>query len=92
MSKIKDGPFTLREITVDWLETHGYDGLYSEDGDCACQLSDLMPCGEPGVGCSAGYKAPCGDDCYLGGDCEFHIQSEKSDRAVGDVGTCDTLD
>ena len=38
---------TLREILVDWLKSHGYDGLCNSDNDnCGCSLDDFMPCGD----------------------------------------------
>lgn len=62
------------------LQKHGYDGLWNPDGDCACQVSDLYPCGERGDNCSPGYKIPCpqGDGCDLGcGQNGWHISSSK---------------
>ena len=43
---------TVREIVKDWLKTHKCDGLCN-DMPCSCGLSDLMPCGEPGMDCVA---------------------------------------
>jgi len=69
----------VQEIIIDWLTSHGYDGLYNADGQCACKLGDLMPCGEPGIDCAPGYLAPCpgtaSETCD--GDCAFHIVAEK---------------
>ena len=70
---------TLKDIAVAWLKANGYDGLYNA-GECGCENSDLMPCGEPSpIGCSPGYKIKCpgGDfsNCY--GDCGFHIGATK---------------
>ena len=42
----------LREIVRDWLKTHGCDGLYYE-GECSCDIDDLMPCGQPCLDCVA---------------------------------------
>ena len=40
----------------EWLDENGYDGLYVS-GTCACDLSDLAPCGEgPSSDCKPGYK------------------------------------
>jgi hypothetical protein len=63
---------TVREIVTQWLIDHGYDGLWNEAGECACDLSDLIPCGGPCDECQAGYKTPC--DC---GEHHYHIGKEK---------------
>jgi len=65
-------PNDIWNILQDWLFTHGYDGLFDNDGECACELDDLMPCGEPSPNCTAGYRAAC--DC---GDHDFHIRSRE---------------
>ena len=64
---------TLKEIAQQWLTLNGYDGLYHEDGLCACEIGNLMPCDQPGPECKAGYRKPC--DCGEG--CRFHIGKEK---------------
>ena len=77
---------TVREIVATFLRDEGYDGLFCPNDDCACQLSDLFPCGEFGDDCEAGYKEPCPDGC---GEHEFHILRDKP----GPVGheECDEL-
>lgn len=48
--------------TGEKLKANGFDGLYSDGGECACDLSDLAPCGETEDGgdfingCHGGYK------------------------------------
>lgn len=60
------------------LAKAGYDGLYSPDGECACLVGDLYPCGERQDDCEPGYKVPCpGATCYLGGDCDWHVAPTK---------------
>jgi len=49
---------TLKEIVRQWLDEHGYDGLYRE-GECGCLKDDLMPCDNPSEHCEAGYRLPC---------------------------------
>jgi len=61
----------LRDIMKQWLEANGYDGLYNSQVDCACELSDLFPCGEPALECSAGHKTAC--DCKEKHN--FHIKA-----------------
>jgi len=72
----------VREIVKDWLADHGYDGLFSPDGLCACKLDDLMLCGDAGDECMPGYLAPCPgpDSETCGGDCAFHIVATKPEE------------
>lgn len=44
------------EIVELYLVSNGFSGLVQEDADCGCELSDLAPCGDMGMSCSAGYK------------------------------------
>jgi hypothetical protein len=48
----------------EWLSLRGYEGLYCEDCECGCELSDLMPCGEGYQSCSPGYKKEDGRGEY----------------------------
>ena len=57
-----------RGIVLEYLTRHGYDGLCDSDGECACALDDLAPCGELSADCCPGHYAQC--DC---GDHDFHI-------------------
>jgi hypothetical protein len=69
------------KIVEAWLKGNGYDGLCTED--CGCLVGDLMPCGEFGTKCEAGYKRPCPgpEDCenanYSGSPCTWHIGLKK---------------
>lgn len=77
---------SVRTIVRQHLLAAGYDGLYSTEDWCACELDDLMPCDYDctTVGnCEPGYKVPCpgGDECEWGGDCEWHIAKEKPDAS-----------
>ena len=66
----------IREIVSEWLKEHGYDGLYSQD-ECACALSDLMPCGEVfPEDCEPGYKV----DCPRGHEYNFMITENKEEE------------
>ena len=80
---------TVREIVKQYLQENGYDGLYYNS--CACEISDLMPCGEYFADCKPGYKIPCPgpESCALGGECLFHIgpkrpQPDKDQKGKGD--------
>lgn len=57
MSKI-----TVRSFVADWLKEHGYEGLVNYDGECGCQINDLMPCENSiaGLGdCRPAYRYEC---------------------------------
>lgn len=60
---------TVVDIVREYLQQHGYDGLWNEYGECSCTPDDLVPCGESLSDCQPGYKVKC--DC--GGGCMFHI-------------------
>jgi hypothetical protein len=58
---------SVKEIVKTYLESNGFDGLYSS-GECGCIISDLMPCGtESALDCLAGYKSPAPEDCEWAG-------------------------
>jgi hypothetical protein len=63
------------EIVRLYLVEHGYDGLY-EPGECACQVGDLMPCGEYAGCCRPGYRQRCDGTCAAG-RCDYHIGEDK---------------
>jgi len=58
-----------KPVTYKWLLKNRYDGLY-HDGDCACELNDLHPCGmevsEIRGHCQPGYKKFAQEDGELG--------------------------
>ena len=62
----------VKEIVLSWLEANGYEGLYNSDGECGCEIADLMPCCEAFDSCLPGYKAP-----YEDGERDWQIQEEK---------------
>lgn len=67
------------EMIIKYLTDNGFDGLFSEN-ECACELADLMPCGEDNIGeCRAGYKV----ECLCGGGHKFHICENKLDWEQG---------
>lgn len=65
---------SILDIVRRYLSAGGFDGLYSADGECACDTDDLAPCGETPQDCRAGYKVPCPSTC---GAHDWHIQDEK---------------
>jgi len=71
---------TAKQTVRAYLEANGFDGLGCEH--CSCFLPDLMPCGEPGDWCEAGYKIPCpgAEACDQGEDCQWHIGEMKEGK------------
>jgi hypothetical protein len=67
---------TTQEIVKQYLEANGFDGLFQE-GECACLLSDLMPCDEIHSDCEAGYRIPCDPEACNADGCDFHIGPVK---------------
>lgn len=51
----------VREIVEKYLETNGYDGLFSPY-ECACKRGDLMPCESDVSSCEPGYLQPEGNE------------------------------
>ncbi len=68
---------TVKEIIRDYLNENEFDGLY-QPGECACEKSDLAPCGETPLDCMVGYKIPC--ECEWDIGCTWDIGPEKSDE------------
>lgn len=64
---------TVSGMIEKYLRDNDYDGLYNP-GLCACELSDLFPCGNVEMECTAGYKI---DGDGLKCDCNFHMSKEK---------------
>ncbi len=59
----------VKEIVKKFLEDNGFDGLWSNDNECGCEISDLMPCGQVEENdCSPGVKIVF-EDGMCDGDC-----------------------
>ena len=65
---------TVKEIVKAYLDANGFDGLFSDDGDCACQKDDLAPCGgcDNIMDCGPGYLTAC--TC---GEHDWHFSKSK---------------
>jgi hypothetical protein len=48
-------PVYAHDMIREWLEKHGYDGLYHEDEPCGCRKDDLCPCESSPQFCLPGY-------------------------------------
>ena len=60
---------------LEYLKKNGFDGLFNDNGECACDLADLCPCDSEGIEeCQPGHKKPC--DC--GEEHEFHIELKEA--------------
>jgi len=47
---------TVSEIIEKYLKENGYDGLYNLNGECGCEIDDLIPCMDYCGDCKPGYK------------------------------------
>ena len=60
---------TVKDIVIEYLRAHKFDGLFYTDGDCACKIDDLFPCQEGADKCEAGCFADTKNN-----DEEFRIE------------------
>lgn len=69
----------VKRIVEIYLKHAGFDGLLEEHCECACEVSDLMPCESEHINqCRAGWKTECDPEtCNLEGDCDWHITIDK---------------
>lgn len=70
----------VREMLEKSLRESGFDGLLHEDGECACQIGDLVPCESDFTTCRPGYKVAC--HCEMG--CDFHITEARPTQLAPD--------
>ncbi len=65
---------TVLDMIFRTIVEKDFDGLYNSDGECACDITDLAPCGgESFRGCNFGYYTD-GPDWS---DADFFIGKEK---------------
>lgn len=64
----------IRNIVKSWLKENRYSGLFYQ-GECACSIEDLMPCGNPCPDCEIGYVVAIIED---NGEEGFRVQRTKS--------------
>jgi hypothetical protein len=73
---------TIREIIVEYLRQHGYDGLCKDS--CGCGLDDLAPCGGDPMDCQPAHKRKCDCEncdsaCDAAGEGEWCYGTTKDD-------------
>jgi hypothetical protein len=71
---------TIREIIVEYLRQHGYDGLCGDS--CGCGLDDLAPCGGDPMDCQPAHRRKadceaCDSVCDAAGEGEWCYGTEK---------------
>lgn len=67
----------LERIAIQFINDNKFDGLVNVVGECACDKSDLAPCGQPNmVNCEVAYKT---DKAPLGvmDDSDFYYTTTK---------------
>jgi hypothetical protein len=52
---------TTKDLLIEGLKAHGFDGLCNSDASCGCGIDDLAPCGGDCnvLDCEPAYKRPC---------------------------------
>ena len=72
----------VKDVIKDFIKESDYDGLYNIDGECACELSDLQPCGENFSDCILGIKKKYDElteeqKTHSDGACDFFIVKKE---------------
>lgn len=69
------GGMNVAAIVNVYLKDNDFDGLWNPDGECACLVDAIAPCGDMSEKCEAGWKHRC--HC---GEHDYHIGKEKRGR------------
>jgi len=72
---------TVSEIIEKYLKENGYDGLYNLNGECACEIGDLIPCVDYCGDCKPGYKKS-----DPSGEYDFIISSSRPRTRKNEIG------
>jgi hypothetical protein len=67
-----------KEIIIEYLKTHGFDGLCNPYGECGCGIDDLIPCECDISECSPAYKRECSGKCCNYLDCDIRLEHEQT--------------
>ena len=75
----------VKEILIDWLKSHGHDGLCNQEIICGCGLDDFMPCDGVDMECEPAKKGIAEEDDgewgnYEKGDVIFMPIKEVNDE------------
>ena len=56
-----------KDIIIEWLKDHGFDGLCmpDEEWECGCQITDLAPCNSGPCLCQPGKKRMRDDGVWI---------------------------
>jgi hypothetical protein len=76
---------TVKEILIEWLKKHGYDGLCNPYHECGCGLNDFILCQVSCELCEPAYKRQCFGEEKIGAcDSETAVYSDlKECRCYG---------
>jgi len=93
----------VEDIVKGRLRLERFDGLWNPEGECACSIDDLAPCGQINLDCKAGYKTDCpgkktqeqrdaGEPyCHLEDhDCDWHIGPKPALKKDGESSKTDS--
>lgn len=65
---------TVVDMAREALTSRGLGGLVHVNGECACKLDDLAPCGDMRGDCVGGRVESYPDrECPCGDGCDFHV-------------------
>jgi len=78
MAEIRDVQDFVRGKLPLFLKEKGFDGIYNESRECACELDDLEPCEEMDFGCEFGYFLPKDHEDF-NPEYDFMIVPDKHD-------------
>lgn len=63
----KGDDMKTKDIVINYLRNHGYDGLCHRETECGCGLDDFAPCGDgPYHDCETAKARKLKDDEYIG--------------------------
>ena len=76
----------VKDILVEWLKEHGYDGLCNNMDGCGCDMKDICPWTDQKIeNCESAYKVPADADfkAIWGDDAEWMYITKKRQPTDG---------